>query len=106
MRSDRALNMIGMAKKAGAVKSGGFMTEGSIKEGSAYLTVVADDASDNTKKQFRNMCEFYKVPLRFYSDKETLGHSIGKEFCASLTVTNEGLAAGILGIIDQKDEVL
>lgn len=105
MRSDKALNMLGMAQRAGAVKSGEFMTESTVKDGSSFLVIVAEDASDNTRKQFYNMCDFYKVPIRYYSDKETLGHSIGKEFRASVSVTNEGLANRILGIIDQKDEV-
>ncbi len=108
MRPDKALQMLGMAQRAGAVKSGEFMTESSVKEGKAFLVVVASDSSDNTKKQFLNMCEFYGVPIRFYSDKEALGHCIGKEFRASLAVTNEGLADKIISIIDQgqKDEVL
>ena len=93
--------------RAGAVKSGAFMTENSIKDGSAFLVVTASDSSDNTKKQFKNMCDHYGVPIRFYSDMETLGHCIGKEFRASLAVTNEGLADKIMSIIDQgqKDEV-
>ena len=108
MKTDKALQMLGMAQRAGAVKSGGFMTENSIKDGSAFLVVVASDSSDNTRKQFGNMCDFYGVPIRFYSDKEELGHCIGKEFRASLAVTNEGLAEKIMSIIDQgrKDEVL
>ncbi len=106
MRPDKALQMIGMAQRAGKVKSGGFMTENCVKDGSAALVIVAADASDNTRKQFLNMCGYYKVPVRSYSDMETLGHSIGKEFRASLAVTDEGLAAKILGIIDEKDEVL
>lgn len=100
MKPDKALQMLGLAQRAGAIKSGEFMTENSVKDGSAYLVIVAGDASDNTRKQFLNMCDFYKVPVRFYSDKETLGHCIGKEFRASLAVTNEGLAAKILSIID------
>ena len=93
--------MIGMAQRAGAVKSGEFMTETSVKEGSAVLVIVATDASDNTKKQFTNMCDFYHVPIRFYGTKELLGHHIGKEFRASLAVTNEGLGTKIVTIIDQ-----
>ncbi|MCR5357870.1 MAG: ribosomal L7Ae/L30e/S12e/Gadd45 family protein [Lachnospiraceae bacterium] len=108
MKPDKALQMLGMAQRAGAVKSGEFMTENSVKAGSAFLVVVASDSSDNTKKQFENMCEYYNVPIRFYSDKDALGHCIGKEFRASLAVTNEGLADKIMSIMDQgqKDEVL
>ena len=48
------------------------------------------------KKKFRNMCEFYEVPIYFYKDKDTLGHAMGKEMRASLAVLDEGLAKGIL----------
>lgn len=56
---------------------------------------MAEDASDNTKKKFRNMCEFYEVPMVVFGDKDTLGHAMGKEFRASLAVTDEGFAKGI-----------
>ncbi|MCR4806774.1 MAG: ribosomal L7Ae/L30e/S12e/Gadd45 family protein [Lachnospiraceae bacterium] len=111
MKRDKVLQMLGMATRAGTVASGGFMTETSVKGGKACLVVVATDASDNTKKDFKDMCDHYNVPIRFYSNMEDLGHCIGKEFRASLAVTNEGLADKILGLIDSdklsgKDEVL
>lgn len=87
--------MLGIAAKSGSVKSGEFSTEKAVKEGTAYLVIVARDASDNTKKMFRNMTDFYGVPMYEYGEKETLGHFIGKEFRASLAVTNEGLAHSI-----------
>ena len=58
--------------------------------------IVAGDASENTKKKFRDMCEFYEVPIYFYKDKDTLGHAMGKEFRASLAILDEGFAKGIL----------
>ena len=66
-----------------------------MKEGQACLVIVAGDSSDNTKKMFTNMTDFYEVPMYIYSDKETLGHCIGKEFRASLAIVNEGLARSI-----------
>lgn len=95
MRPDKVMSMLGIAAKSGSVKSGEFSTEKAVKEGTAYLVIVARDASDNTKKMFRNMTDFYGVPMYEYGEKETLGHFIGKEFRASLAVTNEGLAHSI-----------
>lgn len=94
--TDRILSMIGMAMKAGRVVSGEFMTEKMVKSGKAYLVIVSEEASDNTKKMFRNMCTFYKVPFYAYGTKEDLGHSMGKEFRASLAVTDEGFAKSIV----------
>ena len=71
MSQNKALSMIGLATKAGKVASGEFCTEKEVKSGRAYLVIVADDASDNTKKKFQNMCGFYQVPIYFYKDKDT-----------------------------------
>ena len=94
MARDKVLSLISLATKAGRCASGEFMTEGQTKSGRASLVVVAEDASDNTKKKFRDMCKFYKVPMIVYGD--TLGHAMGKEFRASLAILDEGFAKGIL----------
>lgn len=60
MSQNKALSMIGLATKAGKVASGEFCTEKEVKSGRAYLVIVADDASDNTKKKFQNMCDFIR----------------------------------------------
>ena len=93
---NRALSMVGLATKAGKTKSGEFQTENAVKDGTAQLVIVAADASDNTKKKFQNMCDFFKVPIYFYGDKDTLGHAMGKQFRASLAILDEGFAKGIL----------
>ncbi len=95
MNSKKALSLISLATKAGRTASGEFCTEKEVKSYKAHLVIVAEDASDNTKKKFRNMCEFYEVPMVVFGDKDTLGHAMGKEFRASLAVTDEGFAKGI-----------
>ena len=104
MKRDKVLSLIGLATKAGRTASGEAMTESEIKSGRAFLVIVASDASENTKKKFRDMCKFYRVPIYFYGDKDTLGHAMGKEFRASLAILDEGFAKGIqreLNISDQ-----
>ena len=96
MKMNKTLSLISLATKAGKTKSGEFMTEKEVKGGTASLVIVAADASENTRKKFKNMCDFYKVPIYFYGDKDTLGHAMGKEFRASLAVLDRGLAKGIM----------
>lgn len=88
----KVLSYIGLGTKAGNIVSGEFSTEKAVKNGTAYLVIVADDASDNTKKMFDNMCSFYQVPMYLFGDKQVLGHSMGKEFRASLAFLDKGLA--------------
>lgn len=104
MRQNKALSMIGLATKAGKTASGEFCTEKEVRTGRAVLVIVAGDASDNTKKKFHNMCEFYRIPMICFADKDTLGHAMGKEFRASLAVLDEGFAKGILKHINTDRE--
>lgn len=96
MKKNKVLSLIGLATKAGKTVSGEFSTEKSVKTGKGFLVLVAEDASENTKKKFRNMCGFYEVPIYFLGDKVTLGKTIGKEFRASLAVQDENFAKAIM----------
>ena len=95
-KPDRVISMISIAAKGRNLGSGEFAVEKAGKCGKAYLVVVAEDASDNTKKQFRNMCEFYEVPMVVYGNKDTLGHFIGTQMRANIAITDEGIANSIL----------
>lgn len=96
MTNSKILSLIGLATKAGKIVSGEFSTEKSVKTGNGFLVVVAEDASENTKKKFRNMCSFYQVPIYFYGDKESLGRAMGKEYRACLAVQDENFAKAIM----------
>ena len=106
MKNDKILSLIGLATKAGKTVSGEFMTERETKTGKAFLVIVAQDASDNTKKRFQNMCDFYQVPICFYGDKDTLGHAMGREFRASLAILDEGFAKGIRKHLDTEENTI
>jgi ribosomal protein L7Ae-like RNA K-turn-binding protein len=95
LKADKVLSLLSIAAKSGSVVSGEFSTEKAVKDGKAYLVIVASDASANTIKMFENMTDYYEVPMYVYADKESLGHCIGKEFRASAAITNEGLAHSI-----------
>ena len=88
----KVYSSLSLATKAGKTESGGFATEKAVKSGKAFLVLVAEDASDNTKKMFRNMCSFYKVPFVIFGAGDELGHAIGRELRVSLAVTDEGFA--------------
>ncbi len=88
----KVLNLMGLATKAGKIASGEFSTEKAVKGKKARLVIVAEEASDNTKKMFTNMCTYYNVPLCIFGGKEELGRAIGKEMRASLAVLDEGFA--------------
>lgn len=94
--NNKIFSLLGLATRSRNLVSGEFMTEKAVKGRNAFLVIVSKEASDNTKKMFTNMCSFYEVPLYFYGTKEELGHCMGKEFRASVAVTDEGFAKSII----------
>ena len=95
-------SLLGLSKKAGFAQGGEFLTEKAVKSFKSSLIIVAEDASDNTKKKFSDMCAFYKVPFYTFGIKDDLGHSIGTEFRASVTVNNAGMAKKIIELLNNR----
>lgn len=91
----KVLSLLGLASRSRNVVSGGFATENAVKSGKAFLVMVAEDASDNTKKKFQNMCEFYECPFCVFGGKSQIGHSMGKEDRTSVALIDSGFADSI-----------
>lgn len=91
----KVLGLLGLATKAGKIQSGEFSTEKSVKSGRAFLVIVSEESSENTKKMFQNMCTYYEVPYFVFGGKEELGRAMGKAMRASLAVTDEGFSKAI-----------
>ena len=103
MKQNKVLSLIGLAMKAGRVVSGEFSTENAVKDGKACLVLISEEASDNTRKKFQNMCTYYKVPIYLYGTKNELGRAMGKEFRASLAVTDAGFSDAIWNQLSKEE---
>ncbi len=86
---------LGLAQKAGKVVSGEFQTEKAIKELKAQLVIVANDASENTRKHFNDMCAFRNIPVAEGPEMDELGSAIGKDMRSVVGITDRGFAESI-----------
>ena len=102
VNSKKLLSLIGLAKRARKVVSGEFSTEKSVKSGKSHMVIVSEEASDNTKKMFTNMCTHYKVSIYLFGTKDELGHAMGQEFRASLSVEDAGFAKSMAELMNIK----
>ena len=73
MKPDKVLSYLGLAMRGHNLVSGEFQTEDAVKSGKALLVIVAEDASENTKKLFHDKCSYYEVPVYVYGTKQSLG---------------------------------
>lgn len=93
---NKAYGMLGLAQKAGRLVFGEDSIRKAIKSGKATLVIVAEDASDNSKKRFTDSCAFYKSELILWGTKDELGRATGKNERAAVAVCDKNLARAIL----------
>ena len=102
----KVLSLLGLERRAGKLVSGGEKTEKSVKSGAAFMVIVTEDASDNTKKLFFDKCGFYEVPVFCHFLMDDMGRAIGGGQRACLAICDEGFADKIMKLMtDSGQEV-
>ncbi|MBO5261275.1 MAG: ribosomal L7Ae/L30e/S12e/Gadd45 family protein [Coprococcus sp.] len=96
LKNDKVYSLISLCARARRLTSGNFSVERAVKSRSAYVVIVATDASANTKKLFDQKCNYYKIPYYEYGNKEELGRYTGNEMRTSVAVLDEGFANQII----------
>ena len=94
--------MLGLARRAGRLVCGESKTAEAIRNGKCFLLLLADDASPNTEKKFKNMSEFYSANMVRPGTRFELGNALGQSSVVSAAVSVEGFATQLgilLGII-------
>lgn len=99
MLNNKALQLLGLATRAGKTMAGEFLVEKAIKQKKAFLVLVAEDASDNTKKLFNDKTTYYDIPCFVVATKDELGKAVGKKQRASVAVLDEGFASSIIDLL-------
>lgn len=100
---NKIFSMIGLATRAGKTVAGEFSVEKAVKTNKAFLVLVSEEASDNTKKLFLNKCNYYEIPVYIYGSKEELGSSTGNKERASIAITDEGFSRTIVKLLEDND---
>lgn len=100
---NKIYSFLGLAAKARGLASGDDTCEKTIKAGKAHLVIVSEDASDNTKKKFTDMCKYKNVEIRIFGEKEAIGRYIGKGIRSIVAITNKDFAKGLMGLLGSRD---
>ncbi len=89
-----------IAAKAGKVISGSDTVLEAVKRGKAVSVVIGTDASDRTKKVFKDKCSFYKVPVFEAFTREELGKHTGHDLRSVAALTDEGLGKKMAELLE------
>ncbi len=98
--NQKLLGLIGLAMRAGKVVSGDEGVLAAIKNQKASLVIIAEDASDGTKKKFIDKSSYRDIPHRIAFEKDVLGHAIGKKTRAVVGIVDPNFAKKMLEMID------
>ncbi|WP_430612282.1 YlxQ-related RNA-binding protein [Enterococcus sp. DIV0876] len=78
MNRTKALNMLGLAMRAGKLVTGEEMTLKEIRNEKAALIILASDAGKNTQKKIKDKSSYYEIPLLDAFSTEEISAAIGK----------------------------
>ena len=98
--NNKIYGLIGLARRAGKISFGTESSIETIEKKKAKLVIVANDSSDRTKKNFKELSEKLNVPFRIVGTIEDLSKSIGQVNKAVIVIKDENFAKEILKRID------
>ena len=104
MAANKWIGLLGLCRRAGQLEAGAFLTERAIRSGRAKLVLLAEDASDNTKKAINDACRYRRVPVVTVLGKTELGHAVGLEDRVCLCITGDSFAGQITKLLEKENK--
>lgn len=103
--TDRKIeNYMGLCRAAGGVTTGFDLVLGEVRRKKALFVLIADDASERTRKQISDKCEYYEVkcfPAGLTADE--LARVLGKKSsCAAAAFTGKGPCRPLLSLFEER----
>lgn len=96
---NKVLGLIGLSAKAGKIEYGADAVEEAIKRKKAKLVIVAEDAADRTKENFKFLCNKSNIYYVIFGEKEIISKAIGKNNKAIIAIKDKNLSNEIYKII-------
>ena len=102
---DKALNYLGLARKAGRIELGEEPVGAVARAKKARLIVVAKDATDHTWRRAKSfVAESEQICLRVPYSKDELGQAIGRTELALAAFTDPALALAFVKALEQPEK--
>ncbi len=98
---NKIYSMLGLCMKAGKLTVGMDVCVENIKNKKAFLIILAEDASNNTKEKVQNIANEYNVKCVCYGNIEELSRAIGNFNKAIFAVLDDGFGKKILQLINE-----
>ena len=92
--SNNFYGTLGLASRARKIVDGETLIQ-SIRAKKVHFVIIANDASENTKKKITDKCKTYHVDYVIYSDSIALSNAIGKDNRVAIGIIDSGFSKKI-----------
>lgn len=101
--NEKALNLLGMARRADKISLGHDASVASLKGGKAMLCLLSLDASERLKNEMLTLCDTRKTDgIVLSRTMNELGAALGCKTTAVLTVNDRGFAERLTQLIREE----
>ena len=99
----KALNYLGIARKAGSIELGEENVKALIKAGKARLVLLASDASEGVTQRVNGYVYGFHAPVvRLPYDAGELGGALGRARCSAAAIPDLGLAVSLAAALAEE----
>lgn len=101
---DKALGLLGLMRRAGAIAIGMDNTADAVRAGKARLLLLSRNAADHARRKAENLSNGRSVlTVELPYSREELADSLGVSGCAAAAVTDLGFANALMKELADRD---
>lgn len=101
MNEKKIYSWFGLCMRSRNLVSGEDTTLREVKKSKLSLVIIANDASDNTKKLFKDKCSYRNIEFHYFGTKEMIGKSIGKSPRSVVGIVDKNMAVQISNLLSE-----
>lgn len=98
MELNNLTSFLGLMQRSGNISFGETLIE-EIRKNKVFVTLIAGDIGEASKKKIIDKCTFYHIPYFIVLDKDSLSKSIGKGHISAIGVKSIGGANKIINML-------
>lgn len=92
----KVISYLGLARRAGKLRSGLNTCTFEMSKGRARLVILAEDISENARKKIMKEIRRYGVPCITCGTSEELSHAVGEQGRSVFAICDRGFAEAVL----------
>lgn len=84
-------SLLGLAMRARKIVTGDVLLK-NIRQQKVFFVLIAEDASENTKKKYVDKCTYYHIDYQIHGKIDDISRAVGKENRVALGILDKGFA--------------